>query len=547
MKIKVILVALVLTLIVVSFLNQSIQSVSSSSAPTYYQANTNVTYVSDYIITLSGIPSGKGIYQQFITLHDPSNYGINSRGSNELFYSQNGTELYAWIQSINSTSMQVWVKNFNNSSQINLEIYSSVENLFSKTGYLGEAPQLSSIYGEYFNAPQVFDYAVDFAGTSLPSGWSGSGTYSVNNTLTINGTSSEGTSVQTNSYFNPLKQTLVISGFFDNLSAKVFYITWGVSGTLYRITSLAGTYILQNVNVGGYNNVNLSGGSSSTFNLFQLGANKTSDVSYASIDNRQCVSNSVYFTPKSSMYIALQYEGEPSYKEAFFQYVLLRNTVQMPSYNIGSRIPYYSITFSESGLSSGTLWCIKLNGITQSSSNNIITFYEPNGTYSYVIQGTSGYQTGNYSGVIVINGDSINESIVWSTIIYSIRITEYEKSNSQSWSATLTGKTLIGQAVNVTSSSTGDTVTFNEPDGTYSYIIHPSSGFMGASGYSGIILVTGNVSITIFDRNINEINPGIPIVLNIWIPLIALIVTIFIAVVIIKELGVTRKRIEGKK
>ena len=29
------------------------------------------------------------------------------------------------------------------------------ENLFSASGYLGEAPQLSSVYGEYFNAPEV--------------------------------------------------------------------------------------------------------------------------------------------------------------------------------------------------------------------------------------------------------------------------------------------------------------------------------------------------------------------------------------------------------
>ena len=51
----------------------------------------------------------------------------------------NSTTLYDWIQSINTTTMQVWVKNYNGSGKIDLEVLAKPENLFSATGYLGEA------------------------------------------------------------------------------------------------------------------------------------------------------------------------------------------------------------------------------------------------------------------------------------------------------------------------------------------------------------------------------------------------------------------------
>ena len=85
-----------------------------------------------------------------------------------------------------------------------MQVLPSFENLFSATGYLGEAPQLSSVYGEYFNAYRVFGNssspnAWDFAGTSLPTGWTGQGSYSIDNGLTVN-PSSESLVETTNAY-----------------------------------------------------------------------------------------------------------------------------------------------------------------------------------------------------------------------------------------------------------------------------------------------------------------------------------------------------------
>jgi len=151
----------------------------------------------------------------------------------------------------------------------------------------------------------------------------------------------------------------------------------------------------------------------------------------------------------------------------------------------------YSVTFTESGLSSGTSWSVTLNGLTETSTNRTLTFNEPNGTYSYVISGISGYRANTYSGTINVNGNSVSNSISWTIATYSITLMENGIPNGTAWSATLTGTTFNGQSVNVTSSSTTDTITFNEPNGSYSYIIHLPSGYQ-SNNAKGPVNVSGN-------------------------------------------------------
>jgi hypothetical protein len=144
---------------------------------TYVSALYSNTATHSYQITLSGVPSGTGFYQQLITISNPSQYGINKAGSNIQFTASNGTLLYAWEQSINSSALQVWVKNFNGSSTIDMQVLPSFENLFSENGYIGFGTT-------YFNAKNVFPDATDFSSGVLPS-WityvSSAGSYSISN------------------------------------------------------------------------------------------------------------------------------------------------------------------------------------------------------------------------------------------------------------------------------------------------------------------------------------------------------------------------------
>ena len=128
----------------------------------------NSSFNASYPITLSGVPSGSGTYQQLITLNDYSRYGINSQGSNIGFYdASNLTHLYAWVQSINATSMQIWVKNYNGSSAIDMRVLPFSKNLFNATGYLGEASYINTNYN---NEKLVMSNFANFS-SGVPSGY----------------------------------------------------------------------------------------------------------------------------------------------------------------------------------------------------------------------------------------------------------------------------------------------------------------------------------------------------------------------------------------
>ena len=77
----------------------------------------------------------------------------------------------------------------------------------------------------------------------------------------------------------------------------------------------------------------------------------------------------------------------------------------------------YTVTFTESGLPSGTTWYLNLsNGQKFSSTTDIISFSEPNGTYSYTIGNVSGYSPSPSSGSISINGTNVSKNISFKAI-----------------------------------------------------------------------------------------------------------------------------------
>ena len=154
----------------------------------------------------------------------------------------------------------------------------------------------------------------------------------------------------------------------------------------------------------------------------------------------------------------------------------------------------FSVTFSETGLPSGTSWSIVLNG-TSMSSSGVITFTEPNGTYTFTVSTASGYRASPASGTITVSGNSVSSSIDWNIVTYPLTITETGISSGASWSTTLIGTTFTGQPVNVTLSSTTGSITFSEPNGTYTYSVHLPSGYTGTN-LSGSFRSTGQLVTT---------------------------------------------------
>jgi hypothetical protein len=157
----------------------------------------------------------------------------------------------------------------------------------------------------------------------------------------------------------------------------------------------------------------------------------------------------------------------------------------------------YTVTFTESGLPAGTTWSVTLGGTTKSSSTNTITFSEPNGTYTFSVGVISGYTASPSSGTITVNGANVNQGITFTqnvTKLYTITFTESGLPAGTTWYVNLSN----GQSF----SSTTNTITFSEPNGTYSYTIatvnknyapNPSSGTFTVNGANVNIAITFNL------------------------------------------------------
>lgn len=127
-------------------------------------------------------------YEQQVTLNrsDPALTGINANFSNVQFSYTNGTAVESWIQSIDGESATYWLKL---SSEVNqtlaINVGAADQNLLSASGPVGEAPQLSSIYGQYDNGRLVFPVYYNFSSPSEAAGWSGQN-YVIDNGLSWN-------------------------------------------------------------------------------------------------------------------------------------------------------------------------------------------------------------------------------------------------------------------------------------------------------------------------------------------------------------------------
>ena len=148
----------------------------------------------------------------------------------------------------------------------------------------------------------------------------------------------------------------------------------------------------------------------------------------------------------------------------------------------------YAVTFTETGLFSGTSWSVTLSGSTLSSTTNTIAFTEPNGTYPYTVGAVSGYASSPSSGNVTVNGASQSVPITFtpSTVsTYTVTFNESGLPSGTSWSVDLNG---------TTRTSTTSTVTFTEPNGTYPYTIGSVSGYTSSPSAGSVVVKGANAA-----------------------------------------------------
>ena len=488
-------------------------------------ASLNPAYRIPITITNSQNISTPNPYQQQITLNESNYKGIivyNGSFANFEFVYANGTIIPAWIESNVSGDLTIWLKlhsiNASSSIIIYLDIFSLNNNLLSNSGIIGigEAPQLSKIYGEYDNGQDIFLYYQSWGHlSSLPKNWSSvsgtSLTFASNYTEVISNSSS---GVWDGIYFNPIPSCLssnttvwdFYGNMYDNglLNYNGFtYIVGEYVGTSNGATDNWYGYSFSE----GYGNPPYSmylgyngsqgyvslGYDDSNFNKvytmqISSGKNIKMFLNYTQIYSAtlSTIQNSKYFNFAVET-VSIPYYGYFQSSPIYIYWLRVRvyppNGI-MPSVSFGklTKITYY-ISFKESGLASGIEWSVRLNNSTsvlwQNSTNSYINFTNlVNGNYHYnVYVLNKWYSVNPESGNIFINGNNVTKSITFNKL-YSITFIESGLSNT-TWNITFNSKYYSSNTskIIIPYLSPGN-YSFKVNNPLYPYNITPSSGII---------------------------------------------------------------------
>lgn len=419
-KIKIIITIMVSLVVIVSMslfiVNSNSISISGFNSDTVITGSNN-----SYLITLKGVPSGNGMYQQLITINNYSKYGINDNGSNiEFFDYSNYTHLYAWIQSINLTLMQVWIKNYNDSSIINMRVLSSFENLFSVNGYLGVNAQFGDSRS-LDNMKMVFPVAYYFSGNgnlNTSSIWNNNG-YGADSGIYNNGLTLTDQSYQTKAIYNSIDSGVIFEiaytqnntsdennrvGFTDNFILNKYQLQLYNGSASVFSNGVYNSYI-------GFNYYRISNPTNGTFKWYE---NNTL-LSTLSITNEINMNNLLL----QALYAGFQFK---------VNYIAYYNSGgSMPSFTIGGSL-YHSVDFKLLGLITSFQWSILINGIKYNASSSNIYLNMTNGNYGIIVNLPAGYSAIT-KGVLYVNGTNQvykifvsynNNSGISNDIIYAI-------------------------------------------------------------------------------------------------------------------------------
>lgn len=166
----------------------------------------------------------------------------------------------------------------------------------------------------------------------------------------------------------------------------------------------------------------------------------------------------------------------------------------------------YNVTFSESGLPSGSTWYVNLsNGLSYHSSTSVISFQAYNGTYYYSVSSDTAYGAFPSSGSFTVNGGNIEESVTFRLVHYDVTFIESGLPTGTVWYVTLGG---------LTENSSNATVTFSEVNGKYNfevgkltgYVSNPSTGVINVNSEN----VTESVFFTAEEYRVYFVETGLP-------------------------------------
>jgi hypothetical protein len=171
----------------------------------------------------------------------------------------------------------------------------------------------------------------------------------------------------------------------------------------------------------------------------------------------------------------------------------------------------YAVEFTETGLPSGTDWSVQVTGngkgqirafedASNSSTGSAMSFSLPNATYHYTVGSVPGsFFLSDSHGVFVVSGSSLPPILVEFVTppTYSVSFLESGLLMGLSWSVAIHGQSLSpSYPIHQASTSTGTTVSFSLPNGTYHYVVAEVLGYDLESPARGTLTVAGAVVTT---------------------------------------------------
>ena len=146
----------------------------------------------------------------------------------------------------------------------------------------------------------------------------------------------------------------------------------------------------------------------------------------------------------------------------------------------------YTLTFTETGLASGTSWSVNVGGNVYSSTTSTISINVPANTYAYSVTPPSGYTVANGSGSVTVSSNT-TISLAFTQTKYTLTFTETGLASGTSWNVTVNGHPYT---------SNTSTLTVTVSYGSVSYSVGSVSGYTTGSGNS-TIFVSGNGQIKV--------------------------------------------------
>ena len=149
----------------------------------------------------------------------------------------------------------------------------------------------------------------------------------------------------------------------------------------------------------------------------------------------------------------------------------------------------YSVTFTQTGLPGGVPWWVNLTtGPSFNSTSATLTFAEPNGSYTFRAATANKTYTAP-GGTFEVTGTPVQEGVTFVRVTFPITFQAIGLPTSTNWSVAVDGST---------ENSTGPSIVFAEPNGTYSFVVavvpghsaQPASGPVRVAGAATYLSVT---------------------------------------------------------